>query len=155
MPEQIVQTQSERVEKMRKGLRLPAPKETKDDLDYPANLASLSEDQLARHLTHWSALAGYASYKLAILAGAATIAQMEFEQEFDVRYATSTDHHVTDKRHNVGASKAVRLKKRKACQLQADVKVLEALRSSYELKYQAVSRELTRRKSERSMDNTR
>lgn len=150
-PEEFVKNFSEHAEKLRKGLRLPAPKETKDELDFPANLSNLSEDELAKHLTHWAALAGYAKYKVSILDGATTLALMEYEMEYDLRYATSTDTLVTDKRHNIGASRAVRSKKQRYNQLAADLKVLTALQSSYEMKYQAVSRELTRRKSERQL----
>lgn len=149
MPENLVREFSEHSRDMVRKLRLPSPKEVPGTISWPSTLGDLSEELLSRHLTYWSGLVGYAGYKVSILSGAAMIAQMEFEQEFDVRYTSSTDPLVTDKRHHVGASKAVRAKKRKACQLQADLKVLQSLLSSYEMKYAAVSRELTRRKNER------
>jgi hypothetical protein len=87
---------------------------------------------------------------VAELDGATLLAKLAYDEEFDLRYSKA-EGSVSDKKHNIGAYRSLRQKKRKWVQLQADQKILQSLYSGYEGKYHAVSRELTRRKSESDM----
>lgn len=146
MPEETVKGVRERAKKLRRQRRMPsvnAP--TRDALAFPDSLADLPTQELSNHLTYWSSWAAYTQNEVAILEGAAGTARAEFEMEWDLRYSSSNYNSVTDKRHTVGASKAVRLKRRIFVQLEVDSKIMRAMFLAYERYYNAVSRELTRR----------
>lgn len=142
---------SRHTEELRARLRLPAVSAPGNELAFPEDLSSLSPPALARHLTYWAAIASYAKTKSAVLDGAALLARTEYEREVDVRFTSyaETESKATLLKHRVGASRSVLNLKGRARQLEADAIVFRALVESYELRYAAVSRELTRRQTER------
>lgn len=144
----FVEGEHDRAVAIAKAAGMPVPDRPKDVKSFPESLGDISADELGEHLSYWAAMASYSQFQVSILDGATTIASVEAEQEFDARYSMSTETTVTDRRHMTGASRAVRTKQKKAARLRADLKVLSALHWGYEKKYQAISRELTRRTSE-------
>ena len=148
-----VQEMEVRSETLRTRRRLPevrAPR--KGDLEWPDCLADITNEDLAKHLTFWASWAAYAQTQVAVVDGALVVARSNYEMEFDVRYNSSDETKVSDKRHVVGSSKSVRTLKRRVARLEADLKLLKSLLAAYEMRYNASSRELTRRVSE--MENT-
>ncbi len=145
----------EAAERLSRRLQLPIPPVPEEKLPFPENVADLSNEELPHHLAYWTALGAYAGYQAALVDSAHGNAEAEYEMEYDLRYATRDDKHVTDKRHISGASKAVRKLRREMILLERDLNILRALLEGYEKKYAAVSRELSRRGIERSMNERR
>lgn len=132
-------------------LGLPLPQAPERQLEFPSDLGDVSTEELADHLGYWSSMAAYCRYKLAIMDSTASRAEVEANQEFDSRYSIATDKTVTDKKHNTGALRSVQSRQTKAVKFRGDATILAALLDGYEKKYHAVSRELSRRVSERDM----
>jgi len=141
-------------EGLAKRFQAPLPERFDEDamLPFPPNLSDLDEASLGAHLAQWRSLASYMGYQASVFEGAALRAEEAAQQEFDARYAGRSEIHVTDKRHLTGASAAYTAKKTRAVRLRSDFLILSALKVGYEGKYAAVSRELSRRTSERTME---
>jgi len=129
-------------------MRLPLPEAPEGELSFPENIGKLSDDSLLHQMGYWAALVGYAQYQVAVFDSASTGAEALYEETFALKYRSSPDSSVTDKRHHSEADSAVRSAKAAYTQLRGDAKVLSALFKGYEQKYYALSRELTRRKSD-------
>ncbi len=134
-----------RANKMFGARSLQPPGIVHDDLSWPSDLSDLDSVSLSKHLTHWAAMTSHADFFAEVVKGAAREAIAEAEVTFDVQYALREERHVTDKRHNTGALRAVRNRKLRAVQLETDAAMWAAIVRTHERRYAAVSRELTRR----------
>jgi len=150
MPERAFELARERAEVLAIKVHLKIPNAVQQELEWPSSLGDLGEDQLAEHLAYWANLAGYAGVQAAIMRKAFSEAEADFHAAFDTRYrALSMEYaKVTDRKHHSGGSREVRIKRRKAATLQGDAGVLSSLESLAERRYQAISRELTRRRGD-------
>jgi len=152
MSDSLIYTEvEERARELAKGKKLPFPNKPTTDLAFPSDLSDIRGDALSEHLAYWTGLAAYCRFQLAVFSSSARRAQLEADQEFDARYASDSHKHVTDKRHLTGANRAVRSKQRQAMQIKNDAEIIGALLDGYEKKYNAISREISRREKEREM----
>jgi len=145
---EAVKAATERAHSVAGRLRLPMPNNPGGECSFPDDLGAMSESELAKQLGYWASLTAYASTQVAIFDAAATIADTDYEQAYDARYRVLGDKAVTDKKSEAGGHPAVISAKQKAIRLKGDARLLESLRGGYEQKYLAVSRELTRRRSQ-------
>lgn len=145
---EAVGAEAERYQTIRENLRIPKVSAPEEQLTFPANVGALNQDQLSEQLTYWSAMAAYAQTRLALVQSAALRATMDFEMEFDIRYTACTEQTVTDKRHYVGSVKPIRALRRKAARLESDALMIRALYEAYTMHYNAISREISRRREE-------
>lgn len=127
------------------AMTAPTPPNKRVEALANADPSSLSEEQLSDVLVYWAAYSGYARHRAAIARGESVVSTALFEMEFDARYHRSTSSVVSDKRHAVGNEPAVRNLKLKAVYNQRDAGILEAAASAAEMRYSAISREMTRR----------
>ena len=134
-------------------LGLPLPKRAANDLEFPEDLSEIANEDLAMHLSYWSSMCSYAQQKVAVLEGTYVISKEKTEQEYDIRLYTAIKKgmKITEARAIVNASKIVRDMKTSVSTIEADLKVLKAVLSGYELKNHAISREITRRSNERNI----
>lgn len=135
-------------EEIARRLELPMPTKPKgEELAFPTDLTMVGDDALGTHLGYWAGLVGFAKTQAAILGGAATIAKVDADREFNVKFYYRTEQSSTIRRHNTGAQNAVIESRRLSARLRADATFVDALLAGYEAKYAALSRELTRRAS--------
>ena len=134
-------------------LGLPAPQRSANDLEFPQDLGEIANEDLAMHLSYWSSMCSYAQQKVAVLEGTYVILKEKSDQEYDIRLYASIKKgmKITEARAIVNASKTVRDMKAEVSTIEADLKVLKAVLSGYELKNHAISREITRRSNERNI----
>jgi hypothetical protein len=132
-------------------LGLPRPEKPRSpDLTWPDNVADLESQELAQHLTVWSAWSGYARYHLAI----AETNYAAFSKEHDVTeqvrlFKSKGDYKtVTEHKASVGQSKDMQELKAKVLVAEAEKKMIKALLDGYELKHSTVSREISRRSAD-------
>ncbi len=142
-----------RASSMLDQLGLPTPTRAKNDLAFPEDLGEIVNEDLAMHLSYWSSMCSYAQQKVAVLEGTYVISKEKSDQEYDIRLYASIKKgmKITEARAIVNASKTVRDMKANVSTIEADLKVLKAVLSGYELKNQAISREITRRSNERNI----
>ena len=143
----------QRASSMLNQLNLPMPSRFSSDLDFPEDLAEISDGDMGKHLSYWSSLCSYAQQKIAVLEGSLIVMKDQSEQEYDVRLysAIKKNMKITEARAIVNATKTVRDMKTKISTIEADLKVLRAVLVGYELKNNAISREITRRTHERNI----
>lgn len=128
--------------------QLETPFKPKVLLKFPSILSDLTAITLSDQLTHWSAVIGYADYKVSLLKGTLILAELKVEQEFALQFVSRVEKTVTEKKLCVAALDIILKLQKIVATLKADIIVIDALKSGYDKKYQAVSRELTRRSNE-------
>lgn len=143
-----------KAEKKIMELSLPLPRQPIDrDIDWPSNVADLTSMDLAAHLTWWSGWASYIRYHLAQAetnAAAFTEEMAVITQECifksDKDYKT-----VTELKAAVGQLPTIQRCKAKVLEATAIKRMLKAMLEGYEAKYSTISREISRRDSERGL----
>ncbi len=138
----------ERAESVTQRLRLPEPAKPVVERTFPAKIADLSDEEVAEQFAHWSGLCSYTRYQLSIMESVAAYAEQEADNDFNIRFAHSTEATMTERRHNVGATKANVALRRAAAENRADARTVAALLYSYEQYANVMGRELTRRSRE-------
>lgn len=147
---EYVRAYSAHVTEMREGLRIPKPRPPAvQEVLFPENLSKLGEEELSRQLSYWSSLAGYTNFKVSVLEGAALQATLDYEQEMALRYFHCTKFDkIADKKNYVQAIDAIRTRRLRATRIKADLLVLKSLFVASDLKFRAVSREISRRQGD-------
>lgn len=136
-------------------LGLPLPKKPVHEPEgeapeWPRNIADLTPDDLAHHMTWWSGYETFAKYQLARIA--TTLASIEdsaslkfdkfmFKSQGDYPTVTAAKAAFRQKPENVSVQEEI-------LGLQAQVKMLSALVEGYEKKFAVISREVSRREME-------
>jgi hypothetical protein len=130
------------------SLGFPLPESpAKTGVYWPENIADLDSQELALHLTHWSAWAGYARFQLAI----AETNFAAFTSEFNVSeqvfvYRSKGDYKTVTEMKAAFAQKPEILQlEAKVLKAEAEKKIIKALLEGYEMKYSTISREISRR----------
>jgi hypothetical protein len=130
------------------SLGFPIPQSPYDSgIAWPENVADLESQELAAHLTHWSAWAGYARYQLAV----AETNHTAFSTEFGVNeqvclYKSKGDYKtVTELKASVHQLPKMQELRAKVLKAEAEKKIIKALLDGYEMKYSTISREISRR----------
>jgi len=135
-------------------LGLPKPTRPQNELEFPADLSTLCNEDLGHHLSYWAAMCAYAQQKVAILEGSLILSKEEADQECDLRIYSKikSGSKVTEAKVVVNATKVVRDLKRRISIIEADLKLLKSILIGYDLKNSAISREITRRNTDRFKD---
>jgi len=131
----------------RLGLPLPKSMDQSKDVEWPANIADLSQEQLAEHLTWWSGWAAYTRYHVARAETNASAVDKELHLlRSELMFKMQGDHKtVTETKAAISIRPDIQ--KLEAQMLEADAlrRMLRALLEGYEGKFQTTSREITRR----------
>lgn len=140
------------------GLPMHAkPAETTDEVEWPENVAELSMDDLAHHMTWWSGWASFARYQLA--RSETNLAAFEAEYGWarnEFMFKSQGDYSkVTELKAAADARPDMKEKAARITQNKALVTVLRATLAGYESKYATCSRELTRRQSDHGEGDSR
>jgi hypothetical protein len=132
-------------------LGLPRPKKPKleegDSVKWPSNIADLSTDQLAQHLTWWSGWSGYARYYLA----KAETNYENFVAAYNLEiskglYCSKGEYSTLTEIKASIEQRPEMIKRKKVIQRhKAQVTMLKSLLQGYEDKYATASREISRR----------
>lgn len=130
------------------GLPRPEkPKDRKDSPEWPDNVADLSPDQLAEHMTWWSGWSSYARYHL----GRAETNLSAFTRELDLEqktrlYKSKGDYGtVTEAKASIAQMPDMIKLAQREQEAEALVTSVKALLKGYEEKYAVISREVSRR----------
>ncbi len=136
------------------ALGLPKPTRPQNELEFPADLSTLCNEDLGLHLSYWASMCAYAQQKVAILEGSLILAREEADQECDLRLYSKIKSgvKVTEAKVTVNSTKTVRDLKKQISIIEADLKLLKSVLIGYDLKNSAISREITRRNTDRFKD---
>jgi hypothetical protein len=124
----------------------PLPRASRHERIFPADLSSLSDDELGIHLSYWTGWCASAEYQLAIIESKLIDAKQDFDEATAMYFATKLSK---DSRSTMMATPSIARKKRAVTALEKDYAVVKALLSGYERFYTATSREVTRRENSR------
>jgi hypothetical protein len=133
------------------GLPLPEkPGGRSTEVSWPRNIADLSAEELARHMTWWEGWAAFAEYHLAEADTNAISFEKRLDLETQVRIHKSEGDYasVTALKASVAQQKDLQELQGKALQASAEKKLLRALLEGYRGKRDTISREITRRTRE-------
>lgn len=135
-------------------LRLPVPKALDDKIEavWPNNVADLSSEELAHHMAWWSGWQAYASYHLARAETnyAAYSKHLSIEVQ-KLLHSSGRDYKtVTEAKAAIARLPEIELLEKNVVDADAFRKLITALCSGYEVKYQTISREISRRGGEYS-----
>ena len=153
MIDQVVKEFSERSSDMLSQLGIPAPSKPTKDLLFPEDLGSIADQDLSEHLTYWAAMCSYIVHKVSILEGSLVLSRKELDQEYDLRWmaASRLGGTSSDRKHKVMSTKVMLSLRDRVATIDSDLKVLKSVLAGYELKNSAISREITRRQTERQL----
>lgn len=114
---------------------------------WPSNVADLDSTELAQHLTHWSAWAGYSRFQLAIAeTNFAAFTEESAVNEQVFMYRSKGDYKtVTEMKASVAQRPEMQQLAAKVLRAEAEKKIIKALLEGYEMKYATISREISRR----------
>lgn len=114
---------------------------------WPGNVADLDSMELAAHLTHWSAWAGYARFQLAIAETnfAAFNAESSMNEQVFMFRSKGDYKTVTEMKASVAQRPEMQQLEAKVLKAEAEKKLIKALLEGYEMKYSTISREISRR----------
>jgi hypothetical protein len=134
-----------------KNLGFPLPKKLPPDgVTWPQNIADLSSDELAEHLSWWSGWSSYTRWHLAKAETNYSVAEKKLTIETAKRLYTRKSEFKT-----VAEAKNAVLQEEEVQKLEVDALQKDALRSmlkalldGYESKYSTISREITRRNND-------
>ena len=151
MIDEKVKEFSERAYNVMSSLGIPQPQRPTSDLVFPDDLGSIPDQDLSKHLTYWSSMCGYVIHKCSMLDGSLTLAKRDLDQEYDLRWVAlaRTGGSSSERKHKVMSSRSMVSLRDRVATIEADLKVFRSVLSAYELKNSAVSREITRRQTER------
>jgi hypothetical protein len=114
---------------------------------WPENVADLDSQELALHLTHWSAWAGYARFQLAIAETnfAAFTTEFNVSEQIFVHRSKGDYKTVTEMKAAFAQKPEMQQLEAKVLKAEAEKKIIKALLEGYEMKYSTISREISRR----------
>jgi hypothetical protein len=140
-------------EKRISGLGLPAPRTpsmSSGELSWPKNVADLSSEELAEHLTWWSSWQSYTLYHLARAETNYAVYSKELSIESQkALFNSSGDYsNVTTQKAAVAQIPAIARMEQRVLEAEAIKKMLQSMVKGYEIKYTTISREISRRNSE-------
>jgi len=141
----------QRAKELTSALRLPASIAPEEDMLFPADLSKLHDVELGAHLAYWASMCAYAHQKQAVLEGSLILAKQELEDETLIRMYHRQDKSMSEKKVAVQATNIIRRLSRQVATIEADLKVIKSVVMGYDMKNSAISREITRRASERSV----
>ena len=155
MIDQVVKNFSDRSSEMLQQLGIPAPLKPTRDVVFPEDLGSIPDQNLSEHLTYWASMCSYITHKVSILEGSLVLARKELDQEYDLRWiaAVRAGGPTSDRKHRVMSMKTMISLRDRVATIDSDLKVLKSILSGYEIKNSAISREITRRQTERQLRN--
>lgn len=133
------------------GLPIPSqPQFVKEEMDWPQNVADLSMEELAEHMTWWSGWGAYCRYHVARAEtnAAAFDKQLRLETQIRIHKSEGDYKNVTELKAAVGQQREIQEMEAKQLEAAAMQKMLKALLEGYETKYTTISREITRRTHE-------
>jgi len=132
----------------RLGLPIPErPEGGAEKLEWPENVADLTPDQLAEHMTWWSGWGGYARYHYARAETnhAAYSKELKIETQIRVHKSEGDYKNVTELKAAVAQMPDIQRIEAKVLEAEAVRKMVRALLEGYVEKKETVSREITRR----------
>jgi hypothetical protein len=144
---QTVVKAMKQVEKL--GLPFPGKPDEKD-VAWPSNVAEISSQDLAKHLSWWSGWASYIRYHLAQAETNETayLEMYKHQEQHEIANSKGDFKTVTELKANVANNPTLVRIKQDMLQAKALRKMLGALLEGYEKKYATISREISRRGAE-------
>lgn len=130
------------------GLPLPEkPESGEDDPKWPRNIADLSPDELAYHLTWWSGWSSYARHHLARAQTDFAAFKRDLKLETDTRVFKSVGDYktVTECKASIAQRPDMIRMAIREQEAEAMVTMMKSLLEGYEDKYATTSREISRR----------
>jgi hypothetical protein len=126
-------------------------KPVSDAPDWPDNFADVSDEELGAHLSYWSGMVAYAAYHVAIQDADRKALDWSHSRVFNETFVGVFDDSTTVTVAKAQADTEPDVVAAQEKQLAADTRfrVLQAVLSGFERKYEAASREITRRLSQR------
>jgi len=140
-----------RAKELTSCLRLEGTALPNGEVLFPSDLSKVHDAELGHHLAYWASMCAYAHQKLAVLEGALVLAKQELEDETQVRIYHRQDKSMAERKVAVSSMKIIRDLSRQVATIEADLKVIKSVVMGYDMKNSAISREITRRSSERSI----
>lgn len=141
------QRSKELISSLRLEIQVPPDKH----LVFPSDLSKVHDQELGEHLAYWASMCSYAHQKLAVLEGSLILAKQELEDEVNLRTYHRQDKSMVERKTAVQAMTVIRTLSRNVATIEADLKVIKSVVMGYDMKNSAISREITRRNSERSI----
>lgn len=129
--------------------QLPKPAPPEQSKTFIVELFRATDNDLSEQLGYWASLCAYTEEQSGLIRAALILAKNKFEQEYAVRFLRIQGSS-TEKKQKVLALKSVSHLKNEVAQYESDLAIMESLQSGYDRKYQAVSREITRREKEKA-----
>lgn len=120
-----------------------------DAPEWPPNLADLSDEDLGEHMSYWAAMVAYASYHTAIQDADCKALELKRDRLYNETFVAVFEDNVTMAKAQADSDSSV--VKASEEHLKADTRhrVLKAVLAGQEQRYAAVSREISRRMSQR------
>jgi hypothetical protein len=119
------------------------------DVPFPGDLSEIHDAALSLQMTYLASLIGHAEYRLALIDAARTRLRMQFDLKTSEQFvALGPKMAATEKNRRIDLLAGVRAIRQELNEAEQHYMVLKALVSGYNVKMQAVSRELTRRVAE-------
>lgn len=129
------------------GMPLPSGMNPAKPVEWPSNVAELSPDQLAEHMTWWSGWASFTRYHYARSETNAAAVEKELHlKTAELLFKMGGDYKtVTETKAAISIRPDVQLLEAKYLEADSMRRMLRALLEGYEGKFSTVSREITRR----------
>jgi len=129
------------------GLPLPSRMVSTEDVVWPENVADLTSEELARHLTWWSGWQSYAQYHLARAeTNHASLSKHLAIEVQKILHNSGKDYKtVTEAKAAVARLPSIEKIEHRVTEADANKRLLSALVEGYEVKYATISREISRR----------
>lgn len=139
----------QRAKELTRSLRFHDATASSEQMTFPSDLSKIHDSELGVHLSYWASMCAYAHQKLAIMEGAYILSKQELEDEINIRIYHRQDKSMAERKVAVHAMTVIRDLSRKVATIEADLKVIKSVVIGYDMKNSAISREITRRNSER------
>ena len=145
----------ERSRELLDALGVPAPARPEGHLELPSDLSSLHDSELGQHLSYWASMSAYLHHKVAVLEGSLILTKQRLEDDTQVRIYSRQDKSMAERKVAVSSMRTIRELSERVATIEADLKVLKSVVNGYDMKNSAISREISRRSSERSLRDGR
>jgi len=138
------------------GIPLPEKGDPKAHVSWPGNVGDLSSEEIAQHMTWWTAWSGFVRYELAEVETnvAALTAELELVKGEAMHKSEGDYKTVTELKAAVAQMSSVQTAEAMVLEASATKRMLKALLVGYEEKYQTISREVSRRQGDREEANS-
>jgi hypothetical protein len=127
----------------------PPDKPPGDAPEWPHNLADVSDEDLGEHMSYWASMVAYASYHVAIQDSDRKVLDWQRTKLYNEALVGVYEDNVTVARAQAEGERSVVLATEEQLRVDTRYRVMQAVLEGLSMKYQAISREITRRMSQR------